>query len=69
MLITDYEQAHSIVQANKNLFWDGWNIVDWKADTLGEMSKDGMLRDGKWGLYKVYSPNENGWEVPSRYAR
>lgn len=68
MFITDYEQAHSIVQSNKSLFWDGWNIVDWKADTLGEMSKDGMLKDGKWGMYKTYLLSENGWDVPNKYV-
>jgi hypothetical protein len=69
MIKIDYDTAHSIVENNSNLFWDGWNIVDWKADTLGEMSKDGMLKDGRWGTYKIYPLDKDGWDVPSKYAR
>jgi hypothetical protein len=69
MPLIGYEEAHAIVEKNKNLYWDGWNIIDWKADSLGEMSKGGLLKDGKWGFYKTYEPNENGWEVPVKYVR
>lgn len=69
MIKIDYDTAHSVVEKNENLFWNGWDIIDWKADSLGEMSKDGMLREGKWGTYKVYALDKDGWDVPSKYAR
>ncbi len=65
----NYDTAHSIVEKYSNLFWDGWDIVDWKEDSTGEMSKNGMLKNGKWGVYKTYPLTENGWDVPSKYAR
>jgi hypothetical protein len=69
MIKIDYNTAHHVVEKNENLFWNGWDIVDWKADSLGEMSKDGMLKEGKWGIYKVYPLDKDGWDVPNKYAR
>jgi hypothetical protein len=43
--------------------------MEWREDSLGEMSKDGILMNGKWGLAKNYKLNEDGWDVPSKYVR
>lgn len=69
MINIDYDTAHTIVEKHESLFWNGWDIIEWKQDNLGEMSQDGMLKDGKWGIYKRYPVTENGWDVPNKYAR
>ena len=57
MPIIGYEEAHAIVEKNKSLYWDGWTIVDWKADSLGEMSKTiwPLLSRGTQDLSLCYS--------------
>lgn len=64
----DYDKAHKIVESNKNLFWDGWTIVDWKPMKDGFYKRNGMFRNGSWGVAKKYTPGANGWKVPARYV-
>ena len=64
----DYETAHNLVDAHSNLFWDGWTIVDWKANKDGLYKKNGLFRNGSWGVTRRYTPGANGWKVPTRYV-
>lgn len=64
----DYNAAHSIVESNSNLFWDGWTIVDWKPSRDGIYKKNGMFYNGKWGVARRYTPGSNGWKVPVKYV-
>jgi hypothetical protein len=64
----NYEEAHTIVDSNKNLFWDGWTIVDWKPYKDALYKKNGLFRDGKWGVSRRYTPDANGWKVPAKYV-
>lgn len=64
----DYDFAHKMVESNISLSWDGWNIVDWKPFKDGFYKRNGMFRDGKWGVAKTYSPGSNGWKVPAKYV-
>lgn len=69
MISINYEQAHSVVQNNKFLHWDGWDIVDFKYDPSAEYDKRGSRYNGRWGFEKRYSPGAEGWKVPKRYVR
>ena len=64
----DYDTAHKIVESNNNLFWNGWDIIDWKANPDGFYKKNGMFLNGRWGITRKYSPGSNGWKVPSKYV-
>lgn len=64
----DYDQAHNIVDSNNNLFWDGWTIVEWKPYKDAVYKKNGLFRNGKWGVSKTFTPGENGWKVPAKYV-
>lgn len=64
----DYDEAHKVVDSNKNLFWDGWTIVDWKPFKDAIYKKNGMFRNGKWGVAKTYKPEKDGWKVPAKYV-
>lgn len=63
-----YDAAHEIVNTNSNLFWDGWTIVDWKQSKDGFYKKNGMFRNGAWGITRRYFPGNNGWKVPAKYV-
>jgi len=69
MLVTSYDYAHQIVDSNKSLSWDGWNILESKESSGAEFNKDGRLIYGKWHYVKSFTLNDNGWEVPTKYVR
>jgi hypothetical protein len=66
----DYDTAHKIVNKNKNMFWDGWTIVEWRRDPDGYFSKNGMFRNGQWGkvVRNISVSNDGTWKVPVKYA-
>ena len=64
----DYDKAHGLVDEIKSLYWDGWTIVDWKPFKDAFYKKNGMFRDGRWGVAKRYEPGVNGWKVPAKYV-
>lgn len=69
MITINYDQAHSVVQNNKFLHWDGWDIVDFKADASAEFDKRGVRYNSRWGFEKRFVPDQDGWKVPKRYVR
>lgn len=64
----DYDQAHVLVDKFPNLFWDGWDIVEWRSNKDGFYKKNGMYRNGRWGTALRYIPGDKGWKVPKRYV-
>jgi len=64
----DYDSAHRLVTSRKNLFWEGWTIIDWTPNDEAFYKKNGMFRNGRWGIAKRYEPNGIGWSVPNKYA-
>lgn len=69
MLVTSYEYAHQLVENNKFLSWDGWDIVEFKPNDSAMFTPDGAYRNGSWGFMKVFKLNNDGWKVPKHYVR
>ena len=70
MKILDYDQADNVVETNRSLYWDGWDIVSWVRNPNGATNIRGMFRDGSWGIAKYFRMNSNGeWAVPDKYVR
>lgn len=68
--ITTLEEMEEIVSQNRNLFWDGWTVIDWRPRAGGQFSVNGLRHKGQWGIAKYrIEPNENGWEVPNECIR
>lgn len=63
-----YDQAHDIVENNKSLYWDGWDILEFKKDNSAEYHPKGVRKNGVWGYVKRYSPNDEGWRLPKKYV-
>jgi hypothetical protein len=66
--ISDYNDAHRVVDRSPNLFWDGWTIVEFRNNPDASSYKNGMYRNGKWGTARRYEPSRDGWTVPKRYV-
>ncbi len=65
-LILNYNEAHSFIENNshRGYYWDGWNMVRWVPNHSGFMQKNGMYRNGRWGVSYTFPVNESGnWDI------
>lgn len=68
MININYEQAHKVVDSNKNLMWIGWDIIEYRYDNDAMYEKNSMRINGRWAKIKTYSLDNAGWKVPDKYA-
>ena len=66
----NYSTAHKIVEKNKNLFWNGWEIVEWRKDADAFFNKNGLFRNDSWGkvIRRIPLENNGTWKVPTKYV-
>ncbi|MFZ9242582.1 MAG: hypothetical protein ACO295_05160 [Sediminibacterium sp.] len=57
-----------IVNKNKQLKWDGWNVLHLTENEDGFFRKDGRFFDNKWHVQKTYE-YKHGWEIPDNLVR
>lgn len=69
MNITSLEQMENIVSNNKNLSWEGWNVVSLLPNNAAWRRTDGAIVKGKWYTKRVYEITETGWEIPGKLVR
>jgi hypothetical protein len=67
MIVNKLEAMESIVRKNRNLRWDGWNVIDLKKSDIARTSPQGIRVNGEWYLHKVYEVNQQGWDIPNKY--
>jgi hypothetical protein len=67
MIVNKLEAMESIVKKNRNLRWDGWNVIDLKRSDIARTSPQGIRVNGEWYLHKVYAVGSNGWDIPNKY--
>jgi len=68
MIIKNLETMEDIVRNNKNLYWDGWTVVNFYHSDKARTSKHGSLVNGKWAMIKRFVPDRNGWNIPEKIA-
>jgi hypothetical protein len=68
MKINSLEQMEIIVENNKSLEWDGWNVKEVTPSPTGWTKKSGMFRNGNWYSQKNYVLNFDGWDLPSKFV-
>ena len=69
MQIKSLDQMETIVEKNSILSWDGWHVVEMYVSDKGATSKFGAYKNGKWHLKKVFTPSQNGWDIPDKYVK
>jgi hypothetical protein len=64
-----YDKAHAFVSANKNLFWNGWEIVETRKDADAIFNKHGIFRNGSWHkvVRRTTLGSDGTWKVPTKY--
>lgn len=64
-----HDAAHDIVSKNPSLYWDGWDIIEWKKYDDAIFQKNGAFRNGKWGkCFRMPVSNNGTWKVPAKYV-
>lgn len=66
MIVTSLSKMENIVKSNKNLYWDGWTVVNFYNTDKARTSKYGALVNGKWSMTKRFSPTRTGWNIPDK---
>jgi hypothetical protein len=69
MLVSSLDQMESIVKKNKELMWDGWDVIHFYHSDKARTSKFGIRVNGKWCMHKRFPIESNGWNVPNKLVR
>lgn len=68
MQITSLDKMEEIVSKNRDLYWDGWTVVNRYRSKNASTSKDGVYVNQTWLIDKRFEPNRNGWDIPERFV-
>lgn len=69
MNISSLEKMEEIVGQNNNLSWNGWDVIESKADEGAWMKTNAAFINGKWYRTNKYELAENGWTIPDRLVK
>lgn len=67
MLVKSLKTMETIVLNNKNLIWDGWDVIDLKESDIAKTSTKGIRVKDRWYIHKRYTPTRKGWDIPNKY--
>ena len=65
MYIRSLEKMEEIVRNRDDLSWDGWDVLQAKPKGTAYMKKDAAYIDGCWQHVRRYSPDSEGYNVPT----
>lgn len=69
MKITSLEKMESIVDTNKTLSWEGWNVIELIRSNNAWSNPNAAFVKGNWYYKNVFMLTEDGWSIPNKYAR
>lgn len=69
MLVKDLNEMEKIVSANKNLYWDGWTVINFFTSDSARTNKNGAIINGKWCITKRIEPTRDGWNISDRLLK
>ena len=68
MYVTTLDQMESIVQSHKDLYWDGWTVLERIPNNKGMTNKLGIFVNGQWYMQKRFECTAKGWNIPTKYV-
>lgn len=68
MFVSNLDQMEQIVSSQKNLFWDGWTVVERTPNKEAMMDPKGVFINGNWYIQKRFVPSRDGWKIPNKYV-
>ncbi len=64
VVIKSLDAMEDIVARNRNLAWDGWDVIHYSNKPASFMKANAAFRDGKWRTATRYPVDKDGWTVP-----
>lgn len=58
-----------IVKLNKDLSWNGWDVVYSFEDASGYMDKNGAFINEKWHIKQIFKLERHGWDIPKKFLK
>lgn len=68
MVISKYDEMDNIVASNAKMHWLGWDVVFDKETPNGYTHFNGVFKNGKWHIRKVFPLTESGWNIPDKFV-
>lgn len=68
MKISSLDDMEIIVENNKSLEWNGWDVVEIRKSPTGWMKPEGIYKNDEWNIQKFYNLNYDGWDIPSKFV-
>jgi hypothetical protein len=69
MIISSLEKMEEIVRNNRQLSWDGWDVVKLVPASTAWKSPSGVFIKNRWYLRNRFRLMENGWKIPEKLVR
>lgn len=69
MLIKSLKQMEQIVDNNRSLAWDGWDVIKNEPNPTAWRYTNGRFIKGKWYVQKRFAVTSKGWELPNNLVR
>ncbi len=67
---TTFNDVDEIVNKTDGFFWDGWDLFFFVKDSSGFLKKNGLLRNGEWGVkVNIKTDSEGRWLIPDKFLR
>lgn len=67
MLISSLETMEKIVEKNKKLGWQGWDVVFSYPSEKARTSKFGARVNDVWHMQRIFKLGSDGWHIPKDY--
>ena len=68
MLVQDLKVMEKIVANNRELKWEGWDVLELKKTNIARTDVNGVRINNQWFIKTAFVPNRMGWEIPSKYT-
>lgn len=59
----------TLVSRNRNLVWDGWDVIKTTKSPTGFFYKDGMRIKGQWYRTERLNLTRQGWVIPDEFIK
>jgi hypothetical protein len=67
--VSSLEKMEQIVDSNRSLSWDGWDVVELIPSRSAFFKTNGIQKDGRWYIKNTYTVDRDGWRIPIKYVR
>ena len=69
MNITSLDAMETIVENNKSLFWNGWNVEERTVNPMAWTKPEAKFIRNTWYSVKTYLLTDSGWDIPTKFVK